>query len=406
LDAIHLLIETLGVATLVLAAVYASLALIAVLVWGRRKNSSAPAQLPPVTVLKPLCGAEPGLYENLRSFCVQAYPEFQIVFGVGDHADPALGVVARLVAEFPHLCLDVVVNPQQHGYNRKISSLINMLEHARHDVLVMADSDVSVRPDYLTCVTAPLLDRKVGLVTCMYHGEPTRPVWSRLGAMYINEWYMPSVLLAWLFGHENYVSGQTLCLRRDTLVAIGGLRSIANHLADDYQLGQCVRALGLRIVLSSYMLKAEHHEPTLESLVTHELRWMRTLCVLKPRSFRFIFFTFSLPLAVLGLLLALPASDALTLTLALPLFQLTVLARLALHFVHRMRDRSEAKGIPGSASGATRDDRRPLLADLWLLPARDLLICWVWCRSFFTSRFTWRGSDFLVGQDGIMKKVS
>jgi ceramide glucosyltransferase len=404
LAAIQVLIGTLGVVALILAAAYASLALVAVLVWGRRKSTSAPAQLPPVTVLKPLCGAEPGLYENLRSFCLQSYPEFQIVFGVGDHKDPALAVVARLVAEFPNLCLDVVVNPQQHGYNRKISSLINMLEHARHDVLVMADSDVSVRPDYLTCVTAPLLDRKVGLVTCMYHGEPTRPVWSRLGAMYINEWYMPSVLLAWLFGHENYVSGQTLCLRRDTLVAIGGLGSIANHLADDYQLGQCVRALGLRIVLSSYMLKAEHHEPTLESLVTHELRWMRTLCVLKPRSFRFIFFTFSLPLAVLGLLLSLPAGEALT--VALPLFQLTVLARLALHFVHRMRDRSEAKAIPRSASGATRGDRRPLLADLWLLPARDLLICWVWCRSFFTSRFTWRGSDFLVGQDGIMKKVS
>ena len=108
--------------------------------------------------------------------------------------------------------------------------------------------------------------------------------------------------------------------------------------------------------------------------------------MLKPRSFRFIFFTFSLPLAVLGLLLTIPTSDFIT--VAVPLFQLTVLARLALHFVHRMRD------------------RRPLLADLWLLPARDLLICWVWCRSFFTSRFTWRGSDFLVGQDGIMRKVS
>ncbi len=383
--AINLLIGTLGVATLGLAAIYTSLALLAVLVWGRQKRITAPARLPPVTVLKPLCGAEPGLYENLRTFCVQDYPQFQIVFGVGDDRDPALAVVARLVKEFPNLRLDVVVNPRQHGYNRKISSLINMLEHAHHEVLVMADSDVSVRPDYLTCVTAPLLDRKVGLVTCMYHGEPTRPVWSRLGAMYINEWYMPSVLLAWLFGHENYVSGQTLCLRRDTLAAIGGLGSIANHLADDYQLGQCVRALGLRIVLSSYMLKAEHHEPTLESLVTHELRWMRTLCVLKPRSFRFIFFTFSLPLAVLGLLLSVLASDSLTLALAL--FQVTVLARLALHFVHRIRNRR-------------------LLADLWLLPARDLLICWVWCRSFSTSRFTWRGSDFLVGQDGIMRKVS
>ena len=383
--AIHLLIGTLGVASLVLAAAYALLALVAVLVWGRRKVTGATVKLPAVTVLKPLCGAEPGLYENLRTFCRQDYPEYQIVFGLGDEADPALAVVARLVAEFPTLPIDVVIDPRQHGHNRKISVLINMLEHARHDVLVMADSDTSVGPAYLTSVTAPLLDRKVGLVTCLYHGEPTRPVWSRLGAMYINEWYMPSVLLAWLFGHENYVSGQTLCMRRETLQAIGGLLTIANHLADDYQLGQLVRSLGLRIVLSTYMLKAEHHEPTLESLVTHELRWMRTLSVLAPWSFRFIFFTFSLPLAVLGLLLVVP--ETYFATIALPLFQVTVVARLALHLVHRLRD------------------KRALFADLWLLPARDLLICWVWCRTFFTSRFTWRGSDFHVGADGIMRKI-
>jgi ceramide glucosyltransferase len=383
--AIHLLIGTLGVASLVLAAAYTLLALVAVLVWGRRKVTGAAVKLPAVTVLKPLCGAEPGLYENLRTFCRQDYPEYQIVFGLGDEADPALAVVARLVAEFPTLPIDVVIDPRQHGHNRKISGLINMLEHARHDVLVMADSDTSVGPDYLTSVTAPLLDRKVGLVTCLYHGEPTRPVWSRLGAMYINEWYMPSVLLAWLFGHENYVSGQTLCMRRETLQAIGGLLTIANHLADDYQLGQLVRSLGLRIVLSTYMLKAEHHEPTLESLVTHELRWMRTLSVLAPWSFRFIFFTFSLPLAVLGLLLVVP--ETYFATIALPLFQVTVVARLALHLVHRLRD------------------KRALFADLWLLPARDLLICWVWCRTFFTSRFTWRGSDFHVGADGIMRKI-
>ena len=383
--AIHLLIGTLGVASLVLAAAYTLLALVAVLVWGRRKVTGAAVKLPAVTVLKPLCGAEPGLYANLRTFCRQDYPEYQIVFGLGDEADPALAVVARLVAEFPTLPIDVVIDPRQHGHNRKISGLINMLEQARHDVLVMADSDTSVGPDYLTSVTAPLLDRKVGLVTCLYHGEPTRPVWSRLGAMYINEWYMPSVLLAWLFGHENYVSGQTLCMRRETLQAIGGLLTIANHLADDYQLGQLVRSLGLRIVLSTYMLKAEHHEPTLESLVTHELRWMRTLSVLAPWSFRFIFFTFSLPLAVLGLLLDVP--ETYFATIALPLFQVTVVARLALHLVHRLRD------------------KRALFADLWLLPARDLLICWVWCRTFFTSRFTWRGSDFHVGADGIMRKI-
>lgn len=376
---------TVGIASLAFAAIYSCLALIAVLVWRTRETGRTAGKLPPVTILKPLCGAEPGLYENLRSFCHQNYPQFQIVFGVGDAADPALSVVERLVAEFPNLAMDVVVDPRQHGHNRKISSLINMLKHARHDVLVMADSDAFVGPDYLANVTAPLLDKKIGLVTCLYHGEPTQLVWSRLGAMYINEWYMPSVLLAWLFGHESYVSGQTLCLRRDTLQAIGGLLGVANHLADDYELGQLVSRLGLRIVLSSYHLKAEHHEPSLESLVRHELRWMRTLYVLRPRSFRFIFCTFSLPLALFGLVLGAASMSTVT---AWPLFEITVAARLMLHFVHRLRG------------------PRSLFADLWLLPVRDLLICWVWCRSFFTSRFTWRGSDFGVGADGIMRKLT
>src|SRR5260221_4689759 len=129
--AIHLLIGTLGVASLVLAAAYTLLALVAVLVWGRRKVTGAAVKLPAVTVLKPLCGAEPGLYANLRTFCRQDYPEYQIVFGLGDEADPALAVVARLVAEFPTLPIDVVIDPRQHSHNRKISGLINMLEQAR-----------------------------------------------------------------------------------------------------------------------------------------------------------------------------------------------------------------------------------------------------------------------------------
>jgi ceramide glucosyltransferase len=154
MPSIQLLAEIIGFASLALAASYAVLALVAVLVWQARRAPKNSLRLPPVTVLKPLCGAEPGLYANLRSFCQQDYPEFQIVFGVGDLADPALLVVERLVAEFPSLPIDVVVNPQQHGSNRKISSLINMLARARHDVLAMADSDASVGRGYLAAVTA------------------------------------------------------------------------------------------------------------------------------------------------------------------------------------------------------------------------------------------------------------
>jgi ceramide glucosyltransferase len=386
MSSIHSLLGAIGLISLAVAATYALLALVAVLVWKRRAGAIATAKLPAVTMLKPLCGAEPGLYENLRSFCLQDYPRFQIVFGVRDHDDPALRVVARLVTEFPSVPIEVVVDPRQHGGNRKVSSLINMLGSARHDVLVMSDSDACVGPDYLATVAAPLLDRKVGLVTCLYHGEPTARIWSRLGAMYVNEWYMPSVLLARLFGHEGYASGQTLCVRRETLQGIGGLRAIADHLADDYRLGELVRGLGLRIVLSPYLLRAEHHEPSLELLLRHEVRWMRTLRILRPRSFGLIFLGFSLPLAVFGLLLC--TVDASHSTPAWMLFEVTAIARVALHFVHRLQG------------------ERPLLADLWLLPARDLLLCWVWWRTFFTSRITWRGGEFDVDAHGIMRSSS
>jgi ceramide glucosyltransferase len=382
---IHALLTAIGDASLAAAAGYAVLSLLAVLRWRFHQPATPAGPQAPVTVLKPLCGAEPGLYEHLRSFCRQDYAQYQIVFGVHDPADPALAQVQRLVSEFPSLAIDVVINPQQHGSNHKISNLIGMLGCARHDVLVIADSDVFVGPDYLSTVTAPLRDAHVGLVTCLYQDVPTARPWSRLGAMYINEWYMPAVLLAWLFGHQSYVSGQTLCLRRATLEAIGGLPVIVNHLADDHRLGVLVQARGLKIVLSRYMVNAEHHEPDWRALLGHELRWMRTIKVLRPRSFRWIFLSFSLPLAILGLILV---AAGLTLTLGAWVFFWSALtARLALHFVHRLRE------------------RRPW-SDLWLLPARDLLLCWVWYRSFFSSHVRWRDSDFEVDADGVMHRLS
>jgi ceramide glucosyltransferase len=139
-------------------------------------------------------------------------------------------------------------------------------------------------------------------------------------------------------------------------------------------------------VLSPYVVDGEHHEPTFGALTRHELRWMRTIHVLRPRSFRLIFITFSFPLAVLGLIAAL--SESSFSAAAWALFGISLLARLVLHFVHRLRD------------------DRALVSDLWLLPVRDVLICWVWCRSFFTSHVTWRGNEFDVGSDGVMRPLS
>jgi ceramide glucosyltransferase len=390
---IHVLSMTIGFASLGAAACYGLLNVVAVSVWRLRREVPASAPLPPVTILKPLCGAEPGLYEDLRSFCRQDYPEFQIIFGVRDAADPACAVALRLKAEFPELPIQLIINPQLHGANCKISNLINMLPYARHELLAIADSDACVGPDYLATVTAPLRDRSVGLVTCVYRGVPTVGLWSRLGAMYINEWYVPSILLAWLFGHQSYVSGQTICLRRDTLRAFDDLHGLADHLADDYRLGELVRGQGLRIVLSPYLVSGEHHEPSLRSVARHETRWMRTLNVLRPLSFRCLFLTFSLPLAIIGILLVCAASVGVAeghaaTTAAWQIFAVAGFARLTLHLVHRFRD------------------DRPILSDLWLLPARDLLLCWVWSQSFFSSKVTWRGNVFDVGRDGVMRRLS
>lgn len=381
--AFHEVIAATGLVCLSLSCAYALLALLAV---ARRKLERPHTPLrtgPAVTVLKPLCGAEPGLYANLRSFCQQDYSDFQIVFGVRDSSDSAVSVVHRLMMEFPRLSIDIVVNAQQHGSNRKVSNLINMMEYARHDVLVIADSDALVGPDYLATVTAPLQDDRTGLVTCLYHSLPTRTRWSRLGAMYVNEWYIPSVLLARLFGNRDFASGQTLCLRRETLTAIGGLRSIAQHLADDYQLGAAVRALGKQIVLSSYVPVARQYDPSLDELIQHETRWMRTIRILAPRSFAFLFITFSVPLAIVGFALstALPLASE----IGLALLMVCINARIALH---RLSKR------PGDRIGR---------GGLWLVPARDLLVCWVWYRAFRASRVTWRGAEFEVDVHGVMR---
>ena len=380
----HASLTFIGFASLALAASYALINVIALLVWRLSKRGGSPTVLPPVSVLKPLCGGEPGLYEHLRSFCLQDYPQFQVVFGIRDPTDPARSIAESLKAEFPHLSIDVVVNPQLHGQNFKVSNLINMLPFAKYDLLIIADSDTMVDSRYLASVTSPLTDRNVGLVTCIYRGVPTPDIWSRLGAMYVNEWYMPSVLLAWLFGHQAYVSGQTICLSQYTLRTIGGLAEIVDHLADDYRLGELVRKSGRRIVLSPYVVAAMHHEPSLHALTRHEIRWMRTLAVLRPRSFRGLFLTFSLPVAAIGCAFASASSSA-----VVPiLMTIIVLSRLTVHFAHR---------LGGS---------RSVFADLWLLPVRDVLICCAWLRSFFSGEVLWRGVEFEVNQDGIMRRLS
>jgi ceramide glucosyltransferase len=382
--AAHALIASTGALLSFVAAGYSVVALVAVLVWRLRpRQPLATGKLPPVTLLKPLCGAEAGLYGNLRSFCLQNYPLLQMVCGAQDPDDPAIGVVRTLQQEFPALHIELVVDDAQHGSNRKVNNLINMMRAARHDVLVIADSDVCVGSDYLCNIAPQLHDPQVGLVTCLYRRIPAAGIWSRLGSMYINDWYMPSVLVAWLFGHRGYTSGQTMAFRRDTLQAMGGFGAIVNHLADDHEMGERVRRLGLRIVLSPYLVATLQHEPTEAALLAHETRWMRTLRALTPAGFAFLFISFSLVIQFVAFLL-LSLDPALSERLSVLLI-VTIAARLAISCVQRL-------GQPVVP-----------LSDLWLLPVRDMFLCWVWARALFTSQISWRGGQFEVDARGVIR---
>ncbi|MFS8978849.1 bacteriohopanetetrol glucosamine biosynthesis glycosyltransferase HpnI [Cupriavidus necator] len=295
-----------------LTCVSAGYALAAAWVSRRESMASSGTATAPVSVLKPLCGAEPRLYENLATLCRQRHAAFQLVFGVRAADDPAIAVVAQLRRDFPDCDIALVIDPQIHGSNLKVSNLINLFRHARHDVLVIADSDIAVPPDHLARVTAPLADAGVGVVTCLCRGNPTGGLWSRLGAQFIDDWLAPSVRIAHAGGSRRFAFGATIALRRDALVSIGGFEVLADRLADDFWLGELTRRQGLRTVLSDVVVTTDVTEERFADLWRHELRWLRTIRSLNPLGFAFTFITFTWPMLMLGVLLAqLPAVLAL-----------------------------------------------------------------------------------------------
>jgi len=337
---------------------------------------------PPVTVLKPLCGAEAGLYEGLCSLARQSYPDLQIVFGVRDASDPAVAVVERLAHEFAALDLKLVIDARSHGENLKASNLINMLPHARHPVVVISDSDVQVGQGYLDAIVAALAPAEVGAATCLYRGRAGSGLWSRVAALFINDWYFPAVLVSRALGDHSFASGATIALRRQTLDAIGGLQVIADHLADDWLLCERVRRLGLQTVLSPFVVQTEVADEGFLAHASRELRWMRTIRTVAPFGYAFMGFSFALPVALAGVLVACVSPWALSLGL------LTLVNRVGIHLEQRRR------------TGAR------LGYDLPLIPLRDGLLFAVWVAGFLGRGITWRGRRYLVRSGGALSPLN
>jgi ceramide glucosyltransferase len=342
-----------------------------------RRPILAAAERFPVSVLKPLHGDEPALYENLRSFVDQDYTPMQVVFGVRHPGDGALPAVRALIRDRPGCDLALVNDQRARGSNLKVANLENMLPTARHDILVIADSDMRVERYYLDAVTAPLADPRVGLVTCLYKGVPTGGLWSSLGAMHINHAFLPSALLGDMLRVGGGCFGATIALRRSVLERVGGFALIRDELADDHRLGAAVRQLGLGVALSPYLVENDVTELSFVSLWHHELRWARTVRTMAPAGFAASIVSHSVMLAVLAALAAMPSAVGwyfVALTLGLRWASAALIAR--------------SLALP--------------TAGLWLLPLRDVLSFAVFAGSFCGRSVLWRDQLFQVEPGGRM----
>jgi ceramide glucosyltransferase len=338
------------------------------------QKSVQPAEaLPPVSILKPLKGTDPNIYESFRSHCLQNYPEYEIIFGVSDPNDSAVASVKQLQREFPERTIRLVVSPNKLGPNVKVSNLEQMLPAARYQHLLVNDSDIRVEPDYLRRIMSPLTDEGVGMVTCLYRGVAAPTLGSRLESLGISADFCAGVLVArQLEGGIRFGLGSTLAFRRADLERIGGFKSIADFLADDYELGRRIAGLGLQVVLSDVVV--ETHLPAYDLLgfLSHQLRWARGVRDARVGGYIGLVSTYGLMWALLALIAthAAPWSWAFV--------GVTVLLRLA---------------VALSVGSAVLEDRH-LLGTLWLLPIRDLTAVAVWAASFAGHTVTWRGDRF------------
>ncbi len=341
----------------------------------RSGRPAAPARCPPASILVPLCGEDAELGERLRALCRQTYgAAVQLVCGVCDAADPAVGIVESVAAE-TNVRIDLKADARQHGGNRKISNLINMAPLAQAEFLAIIDSDILVGPNHLSDLASELERPGVGAVTCLYHGVGGAGLWSSLAALAINADFLPSVVVALGLGAARPCFGATIALRRRTLEAIGGLRAFADCLHDDYAIGERLRDAGYAIAIPHFSVAHVCREGTAQALFQNQLRAARTIRMISPRGYAGSIIAHPLAFAIPAALLNAPHASALLL--------LALAGRLVLCL---------------SVERAFSLRRQTY----WLLPFYDFLFLFVYAASFFGARVSWRGERYRLKSDGTL----
>jgi ceramide glucosyltransferase len=348
-----------------------------------KRGSALIADLPPVSILKPLKGTDPEMYESFLSHCLQDYPEYELLFGISDASDPAAALVEKLQRESPARAIRLVRCEKNLGANGKVSSLVQLAAAAKYDFFLVNDSDIRVAPDYLRTVIAELQVPNTGLVTCLYRGVPAETLASRLESLGISTDFVPGVLAArQIEGGLHFGLGSTLALRRKDLEAIGGFEAIVDYLADDYELGKRIAERGLNVELSNAIVDTFLPAYSFSGFISHQMRWARTIRASRPGGYAGLLVTYTLPWAILYLLLTRGA------TWAWALFAGAALLRLAMALV----------------TGVSVLQDRNVVRSLWLLPIRDILAVIVWVGGLLGKKIVWRGEEFQLDR-GMLKRV-
>jgi ceramide glucosyltransferase len=329
---------------------------------------------PRVSILKPVRGLDRASYENFATFCRQDYPDYEIVFAVADEDDPATDIVRQLIARFPERSIRLLIGAPDLGPSSKVNKLCRLTREARHDLLVINDSDIRVTPDYLRAVVAPFRDPRVGAVTCLYVGITDGHLAGDLEAIGIATDFAPGVLVARQLEGVKFALGATMATTRDRLRDIGGFEALASYCAEDFQLGHRIAALGYVVELAPYVVSSECAAPTLRGYFQHQLRWAISTRHSRPWGYAGLLLTQGLPWAVAAtVVVPTPA-------VAAGYFGAYLTLRLVMAW-------SVAKWALGDVL---------VVRKWWLLPIRDALAFLVWLGGLFLNRIHWRGREFLV----------
>jgi ceramide glucosyltransferase len=334
---------------------------------------------PPVSILKPVRGLDPDAYENFASFCRLDYPNYEILFCVADSQDPAIAVIEKLKTDFPQRAIRLLVGAERIGVNAKVSKLNRLTREARHDLLVMSDSDIVVAPDYLRAVVSPFRDAHVGAVTCMYLGLVADGLGPRLEALGATSDFFAAVIVARRLQGVDFGLGATIAVRRRCLAEIGGFASFADHLADDYEICHRIAARGHRVELIPHTVQTHYPKTSVAEYFAHQLRWSLAFRASRPDGYAAMVFMQGLPWAA-------AAAVTSAYTFGSPNGVLLAAGYLLAYLAVRWMLAWEV-GVRGFRDPVVR-------RDWWLVPLRDLAWFAVWLYGFFSNRVLWRGEEF------------